>query len=77
MENFIIILAVIPVSFVLWLLFAGDMSKTVYVCEKCGKRFRAKWYCFLLSGHYGEDKVLKCPECGEKHRCVVSHDQKL
>lgn len=77
MNNPLLLLAILPIAVILGLVFAGDMSKTVYTCQQCGTRFRAKWYNFLLSGHYDEDKVLKCPKCGKKHRCVVSYDQKL
>ncbi len=77
MDNPLLLIIIIPVSLILGLVFAGDISKTVYACPKCGTRFRAKWYKYLLSVHYGEDKVLKCPECGKKCRCAVSYDQKL
>lgn len=77
MDDLLLLLIIIPVSLILGLVFVGDISKTVYACPKCGTRFRAKWYKYLLSGHYGEDKVLKCPKCGKKCRCAVSYDQKL
>lgn len=77
MDDPLLLLIIIPASLILGLIFAGDISKTVYTCEKCGHRFRAPWYKFLLSGHYGEDKTLRCPNCGKRSRCMVSYDQKL
>ena len=70
------LLLIVPPIAILALVFARDMSRTVYTCEKCGKRFRGKWYSFLVSGHYGEDKYLKCPKCGKRTLCVISYDQK-
>ena len=77
MDNPILAVIVIAAALILALFGAADMSKTVYTCEKCGHRFRAPWYKFYLSGHYGEDKVLRCPKCDKRSRCVVSYDQKL
>lgn len=77
MNNPLLLLIILPVSLFLGLIFAYDMSKVVYTCPKCGKRFRAKWYKYLLSGHYGKGKVLKCPKCKTRQLCVVSYDQKL
>ncbi|MBR1423564.1 MAG: hypothetical protein IJ571_09025 [Ruminococcus sp.] len=70
------LLFLVPPIALLAFIFASDMSKTVYTCEKCGKRFRGKWYSFLVVGYYGEDKYLKCPHCGKRTLCVVSYDQK-
>ena len=77
MDNPLLLIIIIPVSLILGLVFVGDISKTVYTCPKCGKRFRAKWYKYLLSGHYGKGKVLKCPKCKTRQLCVVSYDQIL
>lgn len=68
-----IILAVI---FVFMLITAADMAKKYYRCLKCGERFRAKTYNFLLFAHYDEtEHILRCPKCGKKSSCTVSYDQ--
>lgn len=77
MNNPLLLLIILPVSLFLGLIFAYDMSRVVYTCPKCGNRFRAKWYKYLLSAHYGKDKVLRCPKCKTRQLCVVSYDRKL
>ncbi|MBR6337869.1 MAG: hypothetical protein IKR76_09110 [Ruminococcus sp.] len=77
MNNPLLLLIIIPVTLIFGLLFAGDMSKTVYTCQCCGHRFRAPWYKFLWNAHYDTDKIMKCPKCGKRNECVISYDQKL
>lgn len=58
------------------LMMAADMAKRYYRCPKCGERFRARAYNFLLFSYYDEtEHILRCPKCGMKGNCSVSYDQ--
>ena len=43
--------------------------KQQYVCPKCGKVFKPKWYDFSSWIHVGDARVLRCPECKCKSFC--------
>ncbi len=63
----IILLVLVPVLIYL--------SKTIYVCDKCGCRFRLKWYKCMFSIHMNDDRYLKCPKCKKKSWCSPSYNQ--
>lgn len=68
---------IIAVVLVIMAFTARAMSKKYYVCQKCGERFKAKWYKFLVFGQYldSTDYILRCPHCGKKGVCSQSYKQ--
>lgn len=51
------------------------LAKKKYVCQKCGKTFHPKWYVAMFSIHINDDRLFKCPYCGQKGFCHLSEDQ--
>ena len=51
------------------------LSRTIFVCDECGCRFRLKWYKYLLALHMNDDRYLKCPKCNKKGWCSPSYNQ--
>ena len=43
--------------------------KKQYVCPKCGKVFKPRWYEFSSWIHMGSDRVMRCPKCNYKGFC--------
>lgn len=68
---------IITVLLLIFIITARAMAKKTYVCQKCGERFKAKWYKFLLFGQYldNKDYILRCPHCGKKGVCSQSYKQ--
>lgn len=51
------------------------ISKSTYVCPKCGHRFHPKFFVSAFSFHSGSDRLFKCPECGQRSLCRKERGQ--
>ena len=43
-----------------------EKETQIFVCEKCGARFKADWKNVLNGAHRKGRHLMHCPECGEK-----------
>ena len=51
------------------------ISKKRFVCPKCYKRFKPKWWRCMFSLHVNDDRVLRCPHCKYVGMCSLSYEQ--
>lgn len=48
------------------------ISTKKYICPKCNQSFYPKWWQGAFSLHINDDRLFKCPHCGEKNFCNIS-----
>ena len=67
---------ILPLA-VIFLIYAKVVTKKWFVCDKCGTRFKPKWYRALFKMEYNPSGVifLKCPNCKKKNPCTESYKQ--
>ena len=70
-----IVVIVLAITFLAVLIALKSLSGLIFVCDKCGCRFRLKSSRYLFSTHMNDDRLLKCPHCNKKGWCSKSHDQ--
>ena len=58
----------IPVLVLFVVLYIAIISKT-YVCPECNTEFKPKWHQFSVCVHFGNKRVLRCPNCKRKGFC--------
>ena len=58
----------IPVLVLFVVLYIAIISKT-YVCPECKTEFKPKWHQFSVCVHFGNKRVLRCPNCKRKGFC--------
>lgn len=70
------VIFVILVVAIILIIMAVIRSKHTYICDKCGHRFKVKWYKILFPTNINTNtRCLKCPKCGEKIWCPIHHDE--
>lgn len=71
---------VIAIPTVLLLLFVWcaegkAIAGRKHYCPKCGETFYPKWWKAAFTIHINGDGVFRCPHCGWKGFCHISHEQ--
>lgn len=59
-----------------FIITAKVISIKWFVCDKCGTRFKPKWYRALFKPCYSDGTtILKCPNCKKNRACSESYKQ--
>lgn len=74
-EWYVIAIPVMLFDLTVLYLVGKELSKKKFVCPNCHKTFYPKWWIVVFSGHIDNDRLLKCPHCGKKDYCSLSHNQ--
>lgn len=66
---------VIAIPAVIVFVWAGKhIASKKYICSKCNGAFYPKWWKAAISLHVNDDRVFKCPHCGNKGFCRISRE---
>ena len=71
-----IVIPSVSIIVVAWFAATKHITSQKYVCPECGKSFYPKFGDSAFSVHMNDNRVLKCPHCGEKGFCPLSRDDK-
>lgn len=70
----VIAVPVVIISAIVFFALGKHISSKKYICPKCNKAFYPKWWQAAFSIHANDDRVFKCPHCGEKGFCSLSRE---
>ena len=66
---------VVPFSAICFIIGGVHISKKRFVCPKCNKHFKPKWWRCMFSLHFNDNRVLRCPHCNNVGMCSLSYNQ--
>ncbi len=70
----VIAIPVAVFSLVVFVWEGKHIASKKHICSKCNEEFYPKWWKAAISFHVNDDRVFKCPHCGNKGFCRVSRE---